>query len=330
MDIKLSVVIPLYNKEHEILRTLESVLSQRLLPVEIVVVDDGSTDGGPEVVESLHSPLIRLVSQPNSGVSVARNRGVQEAQGTHICLLDADDFWEPEYLEQVMRLITLYPNCGLYGIGFNVSRDGGLYPNETQQAEGIVSDFFRTSMTRHLIHTSSVTIPRALFLRAGGFPAGMKLGEDQYLWALLARDYAVCYSPRKLSTFNLLAENRSISVEGKAEHAPTDVASASSPRHRYQIEQSAHSLRDLYNPARADLNEFLSRCGIGKAIFLSTQGYTAQAKSDERFYRYTRTYRLGWWKLWTLNRLPSSWRTPLLTLYKRLSWLLSSKGKFEV
>ena len=93
-----TVVIPLYNKEREIEATLRSVLAQSRQPEEIVVVDDGSTDRSAEVVRRIGSPLVRLIQQPNAGVSAARNRGIAEARSSHIALLDGDDGWEPGYL----------------------------------------------------------------------------------------------------------------------------------------------------------------------------------------------------------------------------------------
>lgn len=309
MEVQFSVVIPLYNKQREIGRTIRSVLQQTRLPDEIIVVDDGSTDASAQVVREIDSPLIRLIEQPNGGVSNARNRGMAEARGSHLCLLDGDDYWEPTYLQEVERLITQYPDCGMYCTGFYVVRNEGRFPNETSQEEGIVRNYFQTALRVGITQTSSVTIPRTVFERVGGFPPGMKLGEDQYMWTKIAREYPVCYTPLKLSSFNLLAENRSAQ--------------------RYRIEETPHSFRELYDPRNADLNEYIARCEIGKAIVHSTHGYTAEARRAERFFSYTRRYRLGWWKLWSLNRLPVSWRAPLLHLYKRLTWLVSRKGVFE-
>ena len=102
----ISVIIPLYNKEREIGDTLRSVLAQTLPPAEIVVVDDGSTDRSAEIVRGIRSPLVKLVTQPNAGECAARNRAIAESTGDYIALLDADDTWEPGFLEEIAAMIA--------------------------------------------------------------------------------------------------------------------------------------------------------------------------------------------------------------------------------
>ena len=306
MDITFSVVIPLYNKGREIARTLGGVAAQTYTPLEVIVVDDGSTDDSARVVEGLDLPGVRLIRQPNGGVSAARNRGIAEAKGDYIALLDADDYWKPEYLERVAALIGRYPGCGLYSMGFEVHRPEGVFPNETVMQEGIVGNYFRTAMRVNLTQTSSVTIPRAVFERLGGFPEGMKLGEDQYVWTKIARTYPVCYSPQRFSEFNLMAQNRSAQ--------------------NYKMERTPYSFWEFYDPGTPDCNEYIARCEIGKALVHSIYGYTDAALEVERRYSYNRHYRLGWWKLRILNRLPVMWRRPVLDFYKRVTWLVSKKG----
>ncbi|MBR3846966.1 MAG: glycosyltransferase family 2 protein, partial [Alistipes sp.] len=122
-----SVIIPLYNKEQEIEATIRSVLAQTYQPLEIVVVNDGSTDRSAEVVRSIDSPLIRLITQPNGGECAARNRAVSEAKGDYVALIDADDQWEAGFLEEINALINEYPDCGLYCTSFQVVSSEGLF-----------------------------------------------------------------------------------------------------------------------------------------------------------------------------------------------------------
>ena len=184
MKSDISVVIPLYNKEKEIACTLRSVLAQTSQPLEIIVVDDGSTDGSAARVEEIGSPLIRLIQQENRGVSAARNRAMQEACGEYAALLDGDDTWEPGYLAEIERLIAAYPGCGAYATSFNVDDGHHLTPGDTPQTEGVV-DFFTEAM---------------------------RLGEDQYLWTKLARTSPVCFSPARLVRYSKAASNRSAAI----------------------------------------------------------------------------------------------------------------------
>ena len=159
MKSDISVVIPLYNKEKEIARTLRSVLAQTSQPLEIIVVDDGSTDGSAARVEEIGSPLIRLIRQENRGVSAARNRAMQEACGEYAALLDGDDTWEPGYLAEIERLIAAYPNCGAYATSFNVDDGHRLTPGDTPQTEGVV-DFFTEALSHYVLIPSSTTLRR--------------------------------------------------------------------------------------------------------------------------------------------------------------------------
>src|SRR5690242_9974943 len=92
-----SVIIPSYNCELYIAETLESILDQTFKDTEIIVVDDGSTDKTQQIVTSYGMP-VRLVTQTNAGVCAARNRGIQEAAGQYVCLMDHDDYWLPDKL----------------------------------------------------------------------------------------------------------------------------------------------------------------------------------------------------------------------------------------
>ena len=121
---QISVVIPLYNKAAEIERALRSVVEQSLSVGEIIVVNDGSTDSSKEVVErfiAAHPDAsIRLINQKNSGVSAARNRAIEEAKGSYIALLDADDWWLPNYIAEVCRMMEYYPDADAYSTAFDI------------------------------------------------------------------------------------------------------------------------------------------------------------------------------------------------------------------
>lgn len=302
-----TVVIPLYNKEREIEATLRSVLAQNRQPEEIVVVDDGSTDRSAEVVRRIGSPLVRLIQQPNAGVSAARNRGIAEARSSHIALLDGDDGWEPGYLAAMERLIDDYPDCGLYCAGFTIESHDGCFPAPGLDRRGVVDNFFRDSAHRYIAIPSASCIPRRVFDTTGGFPAGMKIAEDLYLWIEIARRYRVCYTPERLVRYSRIAQNRSASG--------------------YTPERTDFSFEKLYNPdAPEEEREFIARAALGKALVLSVKGDTEAAARAARFFAWSRVYRRTLRKVRLLNRLPVAWRGPLLNAYNALAWRLARKG----
>lgn len=107
----ISVVIPLYNGAAYIERSIHSVLAQTVLPAEILVIDDGSTDNGAALVMQKNYPLVRLISQANAGVSAARNKGISESRYEYVAFLDADDQWTDNHLEIIAGLIRNIPDA---------------------------------------------------------------------------------------------------------------------------------------------------------------------------------------------------------------------------
>lgn len=307
MSADFSVVIPLYNKEREVARAVRSALTQTVPPREIIVVDDGSTDRSAEVVAAIGSPLVKLIRQPNGGVCAARNRAIAESSGEYIALLDADDAWKPGFLEEIAALIVEFPGCGIYCTAFDIVSDGRSHPAPTPSERGIVANFFRDSAHRYIAIPSASVIPRQVLNEVGGFPLGMKLGEDQYVWIKIARRYPVCFSPRRLADYSREASNRSSAI--------------------YTPEQTTYSFEELYDPtAPAEQNEFVARAALARALTISVKGGTADAARAARFFSYTKTYRRTLRKVRVLNALPPAWRTPLLNLYDRLAWLIAKKG----
>lgn len=302
-----SVIIPLYNKECEIEGTIRSVLSQTRLPDEIVVVDDGSTDRSAGIVQRIDSPLIRLVAQPNAGECAARNRAIAEARGEYLALIDADDEWEPGFLAEIEAMIGEFPGCGLYCTGFSVVSHDGLFPARGLDRRGVVGNFFRDSAHRYIAIPSASCIPREVIDTVGGFPEGMKMAGDLYMWIKIARRYRVCYSPERLARYSKVASNRSATS--------------------YTPERTAYSFEELYDPAAPEEErEFIARAALGKALIQSVKGGTEEARRAARFFGWTKVYRRTLRKVRLLNRLPVRWRGPLLDLYNAVAWRLARKG----
>ena len=209
-----SVVIPLYNKENHIVRTINSVLSQILMPFEIIIVNDGSTDNSLNAVSELKNvDRIKIISQMNLGVSAARNRGVDESAGKYVVFLDADDEWLPWHLHELDTMIKDFPDCGIYSVAHFIMQDGiKYYPNTgvDKTYRGLIKDVFDVfGRGLALVNSSTACVSREAFYRAGGFPFGITRGEDVYLWLKIAASDGLAHSARVCVQYNKDAENRS-------------------------------------------------------------------------------------------------------------------------
>lgn len=216
----ISVVIPLYNKEKSIAQTLKSVLAQTYTDYEIIVVDDGSTDNSFEVVRSAIQPLthsshIRLISKDNGGVSSARNRGIQEAKGEYIALLDADDQLDKDYLAEQMRMINDFPAAAMWGINFAELNHGKLIRRlETDLPDGYrgyVENYFQMpKRISDLFCSSSVVIRREVFDKVGMFDERIKYSEDSDMWFRIIANYPVAFYDQYMVWYLYDAENRAM------------------------------------------------------------------------------------------------------------------------
>ena len=211
----ISVVIPLYNKAQSIRKTLDSVLAQTYKDFEIVVVDDGSTDGSADVAEatllaSRLSPLaFRLIRKPNGGVSSARNAGILAAKGEYVAFLDGDDLWHPEYLETLHRLILDYPDASLYGIGCTTIHGDKIPENVPPSTlRGEVEDVWNNYPGYWTGSSSSSS--RARLLEIGLFDTRMTHGEDIDMWWRLLLSGKGVFDNRVLAYHRQDTENRAM------------------------------------------------------------------------------------------------------------------------
>ena len=181
-----SIVVPLYDKQAHIGRTLECVAEQSFGNYELIVVDDGSRDRGPDLVRAWKDARLEFIQQANAGVSAARNRGARAARGQWIAFLDADDLWASEHLEQLRRVIDAFPEASLVGTAFR--KIGGEVQEFAPAGEGELS---RINYLREIAQgeppffTSSLAIERETFVQSGGF-GPHPIGEDRELVARLA------------------------------------------------------------------------------------------------------------------------------------------------
>ena len=220
---KFSVIIPLYNKAPYIRKALESVFAQTYTDYEVIVVDDGSTDDSCAIADEFvreamgnglwaideetnrQLPIanrLMLLKQQNAGVSAARNNGVAASSGDYIAFLDADDWWEPTFLEKMAKLIEDYPEAGLYACNYVYYK-----PGKTHVALNIPTGYINYPKSYYEsgampVWTGATIIPRAVFDEMEGFRNHLWMAEDFDLWIRIALAYKVFFWDEPLAYYN--------------------------------------------------------------------------------------------------------------------------------
>lgn len=208
-----SIIIPLYNKEKYVARAIRSVLGQTNQSFELIIVDDGSTDKGIEVVKYFSDSRIILIQQPNAGVSAARNRGYTYANYDYIAFLDADDEWKPNFLMTIQALIEDFPLAGLYITSYIMGcREHSIAPRYPHLPKrGLVDEYLclvDQYDTIGLISSSSC-VPKSVFAQIGGFQEGLHFAEDAFFWLKIALHYDIAFTDAVMSIVHQESEGGS-------------------------------------------------------------------------------------------------------------------------
>lgn len=208
----ISVIIPLYNKEQSIASTVRCVLAQTFKDFELIIVNDGSRDGSAEIVRTmlLFDSRIRLIDKSNGGVSSARNEGIRQAQGEYIAFLDADDYWEPDYLQTQTDMIRDFPEASIWCTGYGHMTDEqkssfiaqGVIPD----FRGLIDGYFAHFL--YLICTDTVVTRRSIFEEVGYFDERISIGEDIDMWWRILLHGQLAYIAACKAYYRQDAENR--------------------------------------------------------------------------------------------------------------------------
>lgn len=293
---KHSVVIPLYNKCQYIRRALESVRRQTEQDFEIIVVDDGSTDGGAGRAAELDDGRISVVHQENAGAAAARNRGIGLAQGGIIAFLDADDEWQPDFLRTIDGLQAAFPGCGAYATRYAVQTTQGVLrecPLPRRYARGfygVIDDYFRLAAEWKPFCSSSIAVRRSVLHRTGGFPEGVGFGEDLHAWLLIALSESIAYTTVSGAIYHQEAEGRIC----QRVHHTSDVSFA-------PVLENALVHGRLNARGRVAAIEYLSYFRLQAAAHCLAAGDHATARKLLALCRGTRRYRMAWlwWYGWS-------------------------------
>lgn len=193
---RISAVIPAYNVRPYLRRSIDSALSQVRRPLEILLVDDGSTDGTGELAKG-YGDAIRYIFQENRGASVARNNGIQHARGDTIAFLDGDDEWRPRHLANAAAILQKHPELKWYGAPSNeyLLETGQLVREYVKREPGSLIDdaYFADYMSafppRGFFSTPTMVIRKEVFPKVGMFDPGKRYGEDLEMWFRIGLHY---------------------------------------------------------------------------------------------------------------------------------------------
>lgn len=287
---KVSIIIPLYNKAPYVRRALDSIAAQTFADFETIVVDDGSTDDGPEIAAAYPDARLRLIRQDNSGPGAARNAGIAQARGEFLAFLDADDEWLPNYLAEGVRLLeSSGPEVASVTCGY-IEYPSGASTENVWRRRGITAGVHRihlgtspslfVSMLAYMSPWS--TLARAEVIRKwGGFYDREKCryGEDATLWFKILLNETVAFNLQPLACFHREASGLSNNLNGSR-----------------PIEPFLKDASDIEAACPAELRDLASRViairAAKTACVLGYWGHWREARSLMRQFTSAKNWRL--------------------------------------
>jgi glycosyltransferase involved in cell wall biosynthesis len=230
-----SVVIPTYNRAHTVLEAVRSVLSQRFRDLEVIVVDDGSTDDTAARLAAVPDPRLRVIMGRHAGVSAARNLGVSKASGTLISFLDSDDLWRPDKLAAEVAFLARHPEVHAVFTDLEKRHGDQVFPSFMRQTavfsrrlahaaypDGLVLEAreMRLCLLEEVpIKPSALTMRRAAFDAVGGFDETWSSSEDWEFLLRLAREHRFAYLDRPLAVLHISPDSLHILDQSRGEKA---------------------------------------------------------------------------------------------------------------
>ncbi|MCK5311333.1 MAG: glycosyltransferase [Desulfobacteraceae bacterium] len=202
-----SVVIPTYNRKDIISRAIESVYNQIYKNYEIIIVDDGSTDGTVDYLKEHYNNKIHYVFQKNRGASSARNKGISKAKGKYIAFLDSDDEWVDTKLETQVAFLKKNPEIAL--LCGKTYRSDNIKKVNTPLTEEITGNLFTTLYSHSFVSTPTVIVKKEILDQVGAFDLNYKSAEDFDLWLKITHEYKCAFLPDLVAVVNRGDDNLS-------------------------------------------------------------------------------------------------------------------------
>ena len=205
-----SIIIPVYNAEKYLAETLESVLAQTFQDFEIILVDDGSTDGTSEIIDKFSDRAICLKND-HRGPASSRNLGLEAARGSLVAFLDADDLWLPTKLEKQVAVMRAQPQYGLITCDASMFCESGVIATSSKAQQPIATGYvLRQLLLSNWVGTSCAMVRRECFEKVGRFDHETFVwGEDWMMWLKIAAEYPVYFLDEPLVQYRVHAKSYS-------------------------------------------------------------------------------------------------------------------------
>ena len=221
MEVNFSVVIPLYNKEAFVTKTLNSVLNQTYQNFEVIIVNDCSTDNSLNVVQKIDDSRFKIIKHnENKGLSASRNTGINAATHSYIAFLDADDYWDSTYLETIWNLVKEYPDESVFATHYRENYNGKFFvpksklPKNTKGKSVVIYDFFKINLGRLILTQSCIVAHKSIFKKVGYYDENVTFAEDI--------DFFVrCLSAYNLVYYNDICHTQNTFLPGSLTHTST-------------------------------------------------------------------------------------------------------------
>ncbi|TRX24610.1 glycosyltransferase family 2 protein [Flavobacterium franklandianum] len=199
-----TVIIPLFNKENFIENTLKSVLNQSFIDFEVLIINDGSTDKSEEKVLGFKDARIHYFYKKNSGVSAARNFGIEKAKSNYITFIDADDYWYPHFLQEMFENVNRFTDLKVFSAAIEVETSKKIIPSTysiVKTADCEIVNYFEASSKETVICTSCAVFHKSVFETTGYFDINLKSGEDTDMWIRIGLIYHILFSWKILARY---------------------------------------------------------------------------------------------------------------------------------
>ena len=214
MDVYFSVVIPLYNKEAYVAKTLNSVLNQTYQNFEVIIVNDYSSDNSLDVVKAIDDHRIKIIEHSeNKGLSASRNTGISAATHPYIAFLDADDQWDSTYLETIRNLVKEYPNESVFATHYRENYNDKFFipksnlPVSSKGKTFLVRDFFEINLGRLILTQSCIVVHKTVFEQIGYYDENVTFAEDIDF-------YIRCFHTYNLAYYNDVCHTQNAAISG--------------------------------------------------------------------------------------------------------------------